>query len=118
MKRTLFAWMFAFTATGANAIDMPWQESAVSETPEYCKGFVIGGLASKQVAGTSRTDLWLAWNHVIRHGALNHDAAKDEYQAGWEQFQNIPNSTDAQSVVQNADGECGLGRTGLQITGW
>ena len=118
MKTKFFALIFAFIATNANAIDMPWDKSVVNETPEYCKGLVIGGLASNKVAGMSRTELWLAWNYVIRLGALDYDAAKDQFQAGHEQFQNTPNMADANEVVENAKGECGLGRTGHQVTGW
>jgi hypothetical protein len=70
------------------------------------------------VAGAFRIDLWLAWNYVIRSGALNYHAAKNEYQSGRDQFQNTQGTAIAQSVVQQADGECGLGRTGHQITGW
>ena len=118
MTRKFLTLILAFTAASASAIDLPWQHSAISETPEYCKGFVTGGLASQEVAGAYRTDLWLAWNYVIRSGALNYHAAKDEYQAGRDQFQNTQGTATAQSVVQKADGECGLGRTGHQITGW
>jgi hypothetical protein len=38
-----------------------------------------------------------------------------EYKTGLAQFQN---AADAHSMLQDADGECGLGRTGFQITGW
>jgi hypothetical protein len=118
MTRKFLTLIFAFTAASASAIDLPWQHSTISETPEYCKGFVTGGLASQEVAGASRIDLWLAWNYVIRSGTLNYHAAKDEYQSGRDQFQNTQGTATAQSVVQKADGECGLGRTGHQITGW
>ena len=118
MTRKLLTLILAFTAASASAIDLPWQHSTISETPEYCKGFVTGGLASQEVAGASRIDLWLAWTSVIRSGALTYHAAQDEYQSGQDQFQNTQGTANAQSVVKKADGECGLGRTGRQITGW
>lgn len=118
MTRRFLTLIFAFAASSVSAVDAPWHQSAISETPAYCKGFVIGGLASYEVAGVHRTDLWLAWNHVIRSGALHDDATKGEYQAGWAQFQDIQDIAGAESVMKKADGECGLGRTGRQITGW
>jgi hypothetical protein len=118
MMRNFLTLIFTFTAASASAIDLPWQHAALNETPQYCEGFVTGGLASREVGGVSRTDLWLAWSYVIRSGTLNFNAVGDEYQAGWDQFQNTPGTATAQSVVQKADGECGLGRTGHQITGW
>ena len=118
MTRKFLPLILAFTAASVSAIDLPWQSSTISETPEYCKGFVSGGLASQEVAGASRIDLWLAWNYVIRSGALSYNAAKDEYQSGRDQFQNTQDTAAAQLVVQQAGGECGLGRTGHQITGW
>jgi|GEM_PF-695351 len=108
----------ATASASANALDWPWQAPAVGQAPEYCKGFVVGGLGSRQVSGMSRTDLWLAWSYVIRSGALAQTAAANEFQAGLEQFQNTPDAATAESILQQADGDCGLGRTGHQITGW
>jgi hypothetical protein len=117
MIKTVLAFMLALATASASAVDWPWQETTVNEPLEYCKGFVVGGLASKQVAGMSRTDLWLAWSYVIRSEALNHSAAENDYQAGREQFQNTPDAAAAESILQKAEGDCGLGRTGFQITG-
>jgi hypothetical protein len=118
MIKTLLTLMLALTSLNASAVDWPWQDTTVNEPLEYCKGFVVGGLASKQVAGMSRTELWLAWSYVIRSGGLDHRAAEKEYQAGQEQFQNTPDAASAESILQKEAGDCGLGRTGLQITGW
>ena len=118
MIRKFLTLIFTLTAASASAIDLPWQHAALNETPQYCEGFVTGGLASREVGGASRTDVWLAWNYVIRSGTLKFNAVGDEYQAGGDQFQNTSGTATAQSVVQQADGECGLGRTGHQITGW
>ncbi|MEZ5570844.1 MAG: hypothetical protein R3E64_02380 [Halioglobus sp.] len=105
-------------AVSANAIDLPWEQASPSETPQYCTGFVVGGLASRQVSGRSRTDLWLAWNYVIRSGAMEAGTLPDQYRSGAEKFQNVADSASAETILQQADGSCGLGRTGLQITGW
>ena len=105
-------------AISASAVDWPWQEPPLGKPPEYCKGFVVGGLASNQLGGTSRTDLWLAWSYGVRSGFLHQNASTSEFQAGLDQFQNAPDPATAVSILQHADGECGLGRTGYQITGW
>lgn len=118
MTRILLALTLTLTAAGAGAATWPWQEPASQEPPEYCKGLVIGGLASKQVSGTSRTDLWLAWNYVIRSGALDQTAAGSEFQQGRAQFDQVADAAAATTVLQQSDGDCGLGRSGHQITGW
>lgn len=118
MTRALLSLLLAFTAASTSAIEFPWQQSALSETPEYCKGFVTAGLASREVTGASRTDLWLAWSYVIRSGALNDSATKDEYLSGREQFQRTQYTAAAGLVLRKAEGQCGLGKTGHQITGW
>ena len=118
MNKLLITVILAFTTASASATNWPWEETAPRQAPEYCKGFAVGGLASNQVSGVSRTDLWLAWSYIIRSGALNHNVAADEFQAGREKFQNVADTAAAASIVQNSDGDCGLGRSGLQITGW
>ena len=118
MKTKLVTLMLTCAVNSAGATDIASLNSATAETPAYCKGLVIGGLASREVTGAERTKLWLAWNYVIRSGALHDDATKGEYQAGWDQFQDIQDIAGAESVMKKADGECGLGRTGRQITGW
>jgi hypothetical protein len=118
MTRILLALTLSLTAATASATTWPWQDPAPKEPPEYCKGLVIGGLASKQVSGTSRTDLWLAWNYVIRSGALDQTVAASEYQQGRAQFEQVADAAAAAAVLEKSDGDCGLGRTGHQITGW
>jgi hypothetical protein len=118
MTRALITLILALATASASALEWPWQSSAVGQVPEYCKGFVVGGLGSREVSGKSRIDLWLAWNDVIRSGALEQTAAANEFQAGLGQLQNAPDAATAESILQQADGDCGLGRTGHQITGW
>lgn len=118
MTRTLLALILTLTTASAGASTWPWEEPVSEEPPEYCKGLVIGGLASKQVSGTSRTDLWLAWNYVIRSGALDQTVAASEYQQGRAQFEQVADAAAAEAVLQKSDGDCGLGRSGHQITGW
>jgi hypothetical protein len=118
MNKIFIALILTFSTASVSATTWPWEEAAPKQPPEYCKGFVVGGLASDQVSGMSRTDLWLAWSYVIRSGALDHNVAADEFQAGREKFQNVADNAAAASIVQSADGNCGLGRSGLQITGW
>ncbi len=118
MNKILIALILGFTTAGASAMTWPWEETAPTLPSEYCKGLVVGGLASNEVSGMSRTDLWLAWNYVIRSGAMEQNVAADEYQAGRGKFQNVTDTAAGASIVQDADGNCGLGRSGLQITGW
>jgi hypothetical protein len=118
MTRILLALTLTLAAASAGATTWPWQEPVPTEPPEYCKGLVIGGLASKQVSGTSRTDLWLAWNYVIRSGALDQAVAGSEFQQGRAQFDQVADAAAGAAVLQKSDGNCGLGRSGHQITGW
>jgi hypothetical protein len=117
MIRMLLVFTLAAVATGASAADWPWQDTP-EERPDYCKGFVVGGLASSQVAGPLRTDLWLAWNYLIRSTALSNSTATQEYQSGRELFTPQMDVALAQANVAEADGSCGLGRKGHQVTGW
>jgi hypothetical protein len=118
MTRTLLALTLSLTTVGVGAADWPWQQPASIEAPPYCLGFVAGGLASKEVAGMSRTDLWLAWSYVIRSAGVIKSTSGSDFKDGLAQFQNAPDAAAAKTVLQNADGNCGLGRSGHQITGW
>ena len=118
MTKILLALTLAFTVATASATNWPWEAPTPEEPLDYCKGFVVGGLASKQVSGMSRTDLWLAWSYAIRSGPVGQAVATSEFQTGLAKFQNVPDSTAAMQIVQEADGGCGMGRSGLQITGW
>jgi len=118
MTRALIIFILSLAAASAGAVEWPWQDPGVGKSPEYCKGFVVGGLGSKKVEGTSRTNLWQAWSYVIRSGGLYQRAATNEFQAGLAQFQSVADAAAAESILQQAHGNCGLGRTGLQITGW
>lgn len=118
MNRTLIAFMLYLTCISVSAENWPWQGSAAEVPSDYCMGFVVAGLGSNQVGGMSRTDLWQAWSYLIRSGALGHVAETNEYESGQEQFQNAPDAVAAESILQEAQGDCGVGRTGHQITGW
>ena len=117
MTRLLLSLVLTVTATSASAADWPWQDSPV-ERPDYCKGFVLYGLSSTQAAGASRTDLWLAWNYLVRSEPVGEGYGSDEYNAGQAQFTAMLDSTDVPSILGDADGTCGLGRSGHQVTGW
>lgn len=118
MKKTLLALIFFLTSASASATNWPWQDPSAEAPSDYCVGLLVGGLASNQMAGMSRADLWLAWSYVIRSGALDQSAGIKEYKSGQEQFQNASDASAAESILQEAQGDCGLGRTGHQITGW
>ena len=119
MMKWLPAVVLSLSAATAGAFELPWDQPASGKSLQYCTGFVVGGLTSKQVASTSRTDLWLAWNYIIRNGAIAElGSAPAEFQEGNAQFQTVADSTVGNDIVQQADGNCGLGRSGHQITGW
>ena len=117
MIRTILAFTLAAAAASANAVDWTWQDKP-EERPHYCKGFVVSGLAADEVAGSQRTELWLAWNFLIRSSALQKSTGTPEFQAGYEEFGSELDPAMAQATVADADGSCGLGRKGHQITGW
>jgi hypothetical protein len=119
MTRIIAALIMTLTAASASAATWPWQDPAPKEPPQYCRGFVVGGLASTAASGMSRTDLWLAWNYINSlQDATEQTVEANEYQAGHKQFQNVADAATADSILQKADGDCGLGRSGLEITGW
>lgn len=117
MTRFALVFVLAVAATSASAANWPWQE-APEERLDYCKGFVVGGLASTQVAGNQRTDLWLAWNYIIRSAGVDDADATGDYQEGRAQFASSVDATAARTMIEQADGSCGLGRSGHQVTGW
>ena len=118
MNRTLIGLILTVASASVSAANWPWQDSAAEAPSDYCMGFLVGGLASNEVGGMSRTGLWQAWSYLIRSGALDHVAATNEYKSGQEQFRNAPDAVAAESILQEAQGDCGLGRTGHQVTGW
>ncbi|MEH6634192.1 MAG: hypothetical protein V7700_01680 [Halioglobus sp.] len=118
MTRLLLILTLSVTAASASAADWPWKGYTSLERPYYCKGFVVEGLASMQAEGASRVRLWEAWNYVIRSTAADQTPVPDEYLAGREQFSTLLASSDVPTILADADGSCGLGRSGHQITGW
>lgn len=104
------------TAGSALAANWPWEE-APEDDLEYCKGLVVGGLDSRIVGEADRTELWLAWSYLIRSGAV-HVERGDRFQSGAEQFAATLDNATIHSNLDQADGSCGLGRSGRQITGW
>ena len=118
MKKILTAAILSLACTSANAINWPGQEPESVEAWDYCMGLVVGGLASSNVAGMSRSELWQAWSYLIRSGALTQMNPSDEYRAGITLFQQTADAKAAETVLEDAMGGCGLGRSGHQITGW
>jgi hypothetical protein len=118
MTKFVLSTLLALSLNSAATAGLPWLDRATGQSPEYCMGLVVGGLASNKVGGMSRSELWQAWSYLIRGGALDHVTASDEYKSGLAQFQGAPDPDAAESSLQQAMGSCGLGRTGHQITGW
>lgn len=119
MKKLMLVLFLAASASGANAGGWPWGTYSMEEPVDYCKGLVLGGLSSNQVAGVSRTDLWLAWSYLVRSGPLSHnEATSAEFQTGRDLFSSTVDAATQQQHMDDADGTCGLGRSGHQIAGW
>jgi hypothetical protein len=117
MNKLLAALLLSLACAGANAAS-PQQDSALGESWDFCMGLVVGGLASNKVGGMSRSALWQAWSYLIRSGALDQISPTADYKAGLSRFQSAADTTAAEAVLQDATGECGIGRSGHQITGW
>lgn len=118
MNRLVLAAILALTCNSAIAVGLPWQESTLGQSPEYCMGLVVGGLSSKKVGGMDRSELWQAWSYLIRGGALEHVTASSEYNSGLALFHDAADTDAANAILEEAMGDCGLGRSSLQITGW
>ncbi|MGB1139781.1 MAG: hypothetical protein ACPG1A_02710 [Halioglobus sp.] len=119
MTRHLISLTLALTCSTAGtalAANWPWEE-APEDDLEYCKGLVVGGLDSRAVGEADRTELWLAWSYLIRAGAV-HVEQGDAFQSGVDQFATTLDVATIQSNLDQADGSCGIGRSGRQITGW
>ena len=104
--------------SNASAANWPWQNAPAARPSDYCIGFLVGGLASDKVTGMSRTALWLGWSDAIRAGALEQTSGVTGYLAGQAAFDNLADANAAAAVVQQTAGNCELGKTGHQITGW
>lgn len=117
MIRILFALILTAGASSVHASGWPWQKQT-DESLAYCQGFVVGGLASSHMEGVSRTDLWLAWNYIIRSGQVDPAAASDEFNAGRDKMSPAIDAAAQQASLEEAYGSCGLGRSGHQVTGW
>ena len=118
MKKLFTVLILSVVCSSAHAINWPGQDPANVESLDYCMGLVVGGLGSSNVSGMSRSELWQAWSFLIRSGALTQMTPSDEYRAGIALFQDAADTTAAESVLEDAMGDCGLGRSGYQITGW
>jgi len=118
MNKFIAALLLGLACAGANAATAPPQDSGLGESWDFCMGLVVGGLASNKVGGMSRSALWQAWSYLIRSGALDQISPTDDYKSGVSRFQGAADTTAAEAVLQDATGECGIGRSGFQITGW
>ncbi|GAB5450090.1 MAG: hypothetical protein Hals2KO_04180 [Halioglobus sp.] len=111
---TLF---LVLASPGAVAFDWPWSSNDVEQT-KYCKGLVTAGLSSPFVLGDQRRDLWLAWNYLIRTDGVGHAEAREKFEEGRGFFAQVTDIDSATARLGEVQGECGLGRSGRQISGW
>ena len=64
MKKLLPALLLCAACSNANASDWGWGTYSDTSSTDFCVGFVVGGLASYEVSGMSRTELWLSLIHI------------------------------------------------------
>ncbi len=117
MIRILLAASLLVGSVHAAAFNWPWSDTPPEELA-YCKGFVIGGLSSDKPADVYRTELWLAWNYLVRAGAVDHSDDVAGFKNGRGRIDESMDAAAVRTVLDDADGECGLGRSGRQVTGW
>ena len=55
---------------------------------------------------------------MIQSDPLKQSLGSEEFQAGRQQFQQVADAAAAKALVEKTDGNCGLGRSGHEITGW
>ena len=109
MRLTLTAVLFAALSLPSQAFDWPWQEEREVRYG-YCKGFVVAGLAEGPVVDLSRTNLWLAWNSINRAELPEGSITVEDYESGRSGFSELLAAGNPDSLLEVADGECGLGR--------
>ena len=118
MRKLLPALLLCAACSNANASDWGWGTYSDTSSTDFCVGFVVGGLSSYDVSGMSRTELWQAWSYLIRSGAMSEIDIDNDFKVGKAKFDNAPDASAAAIVLEDQQGDCGLGRSGHQITGW
>ena len=117
MRKTIIAAFLLVSAQSGMAFEWPWSVTDI-EKVEYCKGLLTAGLASPVPAGDDRTELWLGWNHLVRDAGVGYEKNPEQFRLGREAFASVQSQEDLQVVLQQGRGECGLGRSGIQVTGF
>ena len=107
MKRLIL--VLAVVALPAQAFQWPWQETPHADYG-FCKGFVVAGLGEFPVENLSRTQLWLAWNHINRAELPQGSITTEEVQAGKDRFASLLASGELENLIEIADADCALGR--------
>ncbi len=118
MKKIFITTFLSLACANAGAVNWPGQATNPGQSWDYCMGLVLGGLDSNKVGGMSRSELWQAWSFLIRSGALEQISPTDDYKAGLARFGEATDADSAETILEDVMGECGIGRTGHQITGW
>ena len=101
--------IIALVCLPAQAIDWPWQEQGEVRY-DFCRGFTVASLNQSELGELSRTNLWLAWNYIVRQGPDALSLEAPDYLAGLEQLSSLVSSGDMQGIETIADGDCALGR--------
>ena len=107
MNRCIYLMLLSVAlAMPAHSYEWPWQ-SQQDVRYGYCKGFVMAALSQSQLGDTSRIDLWLTWNHILRvEGTIN----EQEFQQGRDRLSALIASDDFGAIREVADEECYVGR--------
>ena len=117
MCRIIVAALFLASANVSMAFDWPGAEPKIDEV-EYCKGLLTAGLSSRTPAGDQRTELWLGWNHLVRDAGVGYEKNPEQFRLGREGFADADSQEAVEDILQQGRRDCGLGRSGLQVTGF
>jgi hypothetical protein len=109
MSPRLLVLSIALLCLPAQAIDWPWQEEGEVRY-DFCRGFTVASLNQSELGELSRTNLWLAWNYIVRQGPASLSLDAPDYISGMDQFTALVGSGDMQAIETIADGDCALGR--------
>ena len=110
MNRCIYLLLLsAALAMPAHSFEWPWQ-SQQDVRHGYCKGFVMAALSQNELGETSRIDLWLTWNHILRAELPEGSIDEQDFQRGRDRLSALIESSDYSGIREVADEECYLGR--------
>ncbi|MCR9104887.1 MAG: hypothetical protein NXI15_06335 [Gammaproteobacteria bacterium] len=117
MCRMLFAAVLLASANVSMAFEWPGSATEVEQV-EYCKGLLTAGLSSRVPQGDQRTELWLGWNRLVRDAGVGYEKHPEQFLAGREAFAAADSQDVVEQLLEAGRRECGLGLSGVRVTGF